>query len=97
MHSNHMGVLYLGIFFSFLVIFLINVAWIILNLGYWATSGLQEWLGGLNLVESVYYSMYFSILFILPPVIVCSPVSINSIFHISYSDPSKYFLINSPL
>jgi len=53
-----MGYVYLGIFFSFIIIFLINITWIILNLANWTTNGLQGWLGGMNFVENVYYSMY---------------------------------------
>ena len=53
-----MGFGYIWIYFSFVIIFLINIVWIILNLANWTTNGLQGWLGGMNFVENVYYSMY---------------------------------------
>ena len=97
MHSNHMGFVYLGIFFSFLIIFVINVAWIILNLGYWATSGLQEWLGGLNLVENVYYSMYLRWILLVDVIWACIAAVFVFTRRNYKTNPELYYLQNKPI
>ena len=53
-----MGAVYVILFFSTIVIFIINCTWIGLNLANWITNGLQGWLGGMNFVENIYYSIY---------------------------------------
>ena len=97
MHSNHMGFLYLGIFFSFLIIFLINVTWIVLNLAFWATSGLQDWLGGLNLVENVYYSIYLRWILLIDAVWISIAVMFVFTRRNYKTNPELYYLQNKPI
>jgi len=53
-----MGLLYAVIAISFAVLFLVNLTFIVVNLIFWATHGLQTLLQGMNFVERVYYSTY---------------------------------------
>ena len=71
-----------------------NVAWITLNLGYWATSGLQEWLGGLNLVESVYYSMYLRWILLMDVIWACIAVTFVFTRRNYKTNPELYYLQN---
>ena len=89
-----MGSLYVGIFFSFIFIFIINLTWIILNLANWTTYGLQEWLGGMNFVENIYYSMYLRWI-ILIDLIWISIALIFAFTRRNYkSNPELYYLQN---
>ena len=74
-----------------------NVAWITLNLGYWATSGLQEWLGGFNLVESVYYSMYLRWILLMDVIWACVAVAFVFTRRNYKTNPELYYLQNKPI
>lgn len=53
-----MGLLYATIAISFAVLFLVNVIFVVVNIIFWATHGLQALLQGMNFAERVYYSTY---------------------------------------
>ena len=53
-----MGKLYASIAISFIILLIINITFVIINVVFWATNGLQALLHGMNFVESVYYSTY---------------------------------------
>ncbi len=53
-----MGKFFLGLSLSFIVLFAVNVIFIILNLIFWLTNGLQALLLEMNFIERVYYSTY---------------------------------------
>ena len=57
MNSN-MGRIYIIIVLSFLILFIVNVIFGIINLYYWVTHGLQTVLQGQNFVERIIYSTY---------------------------------------
>ena len=54
-----MGILYAGIFVSFLILFVVNIGFIILNLYLWINDGIVSLAIGESLVENIYYSLYF--------------------------------------
>ena len=54
-----MGKFYATLGVSFLVLLIINIAWLIFTLILWSLDGLQVLLQGMNFVERVYYSVLF--------------------------------------
>ncbi len=60
-----MGVLYVGIFTSFLILALVNIGFIVLNSYLWINDGIQSLGIGQNLVEDIYYSLYLKWLIIV--------------------------------
>jgi len=92
-----MGFVYLGFFFSFLIIFLINLTWIILNLANWTTNGLQEWLGGMNFVENVYYSVYLRWILLIDVIWVSIAISFVFLRRNYKTNPELYYLQNKPI
>ena len=54
-----MGKLYTSLAISFTALVLINLAFFIINIVFWATNGLQALLDGMNFAERIYYSLYF--------------------------------------
>ena len=53
-----MGLLFIVLAFSFVIVFLVNVTWLGLNLSLWITNGLQFILQGMNFVEGIYASTF---------------------------------------
>lgn len=53
-----MGKFFLGLSLSFIVLFIINITFVILNLIFWVTNGLQALLLEMNFIERIYYSTY---------------------------------------
>ena len=84
-------------FFSFIIIFLINLTWIILNLVNWATNGLQVWLGGLSFVENVYYSMYLRWILLIDAIWLSSAISLVFLRRNYKTNPKLYYLQNKPI
>ena len=54
-----MGKLYAILAISFAILVLLNFVFLVINIVFWATNGLQALLDGMNFVERVYYSLYF--------------------------------------
>jgi len=59
-----MGIMYVGIFISFLILFVVNVGFIVVNLYLWINDGIQSLGVGQSLVEDIYYSLYLKWLII---------------------------------
>lgn len=53
-----MGKLFLGLSLSFAILFVVNLTFIIINLIFWFTNGLQALLLEMNFIERIYYSTY---------------------------------------
>jgi len=53
-----MGLLYVILAFSFVILFLVNVVWLGLNLYLWVVNGLQFLLQGMNFAERIYASVF---------------------------------------
>jgi len=92
-----MGLVYLGIFFSFIIIFLINVIWIVLNLGFWSTNGLQVWLEGMNFVENIYFSTYLRWIFLIDITWLAIFISFAFKRKNFNTDLELYYLQNNPI
>jgi len=54
-----MGKLYTSLALTFVILVTVNFIFLIINIIFWATNGLQSLLDGMNFVERVYYSLYF--------------------------------------
>ena len=44
---------------TFTALFIVNISWIIINIFYWSTVGIQEVLSSNTLFDDIYYSSYF--------------------------------------
>ena len=44
---------------TFVILVTVNFIFLIINIVFWATNGLQSLLDGMNFVERIYYSLYF--------------------------------------
>lgn len=53
-----MGKVFLIVSVSFGILLLVNLVFVILNVVFWATHGLQALLQGMNFVQRIYYSIY---------------------------------------
>lgn len=53
-----MGRLFITLAISFLILFIVNVTWLVWNLYLWAVNGLQYLLQGMNFTERIYASIY---------------------------------------
>jgi len=53
-----MGLFYIAVAASFLILFIINLVWLGLNLYFWINFGLQALLEERNFVEGIYFSTY---------------------------------------
>ena len=97
MHSNQMGIVYLGLFISLVVIFLINLSWVILNLAYWVTYGLQSLLEGMNFVENVYYSTYLRWILLIDTIWLSIVITFAFLRRNYKTNPELYYLQNKPI
>ena len=59
-----MGLFYIAVAASFLILFIINLVWLGLNLYFWINYGLQALLEGRNFVEGIYFSTYLKWIFL---------------------------------
>jgi len=53
-----MGLLYIIFAVSFVILFIVNVVWLVLNLYLWVVNGLQFLLQGMNFAERIYASIF---------------------------------------
>ena len=60
-----MGLFYVLLAFSFIILFFTNVTWLGLNLFLWVTYGVQDILTGLNFTENVFASTYLKWILLL--------------------------------
>ena len=51
--------LYVILVATFVALLIINISWIIINLFYWSSSGIQEVISSSKLFDDIYYSSYF--------------------------------------
>ena len=50
---------------TFVILVTVNFIFLIINIVFWATNGLQSLLDGMNFVERIYYSLYFKWILLL--------------------------------
>lgn len=79
----------MSIALSFAILFLVNVGFVIINLYFWATHGLQSLLQGMNFAQRVYYSTYLKW-------IVLADVS-WIVFALLYASSRKHYKTNPDL
>jgi len=60
-----MGLMYVGIFISFLILIIVNTGFVLLNSYLWITDGIQSLGAGQSLVEDIYYSLYLKWLILI--------------------------------
>ena len=53
-----MGIFYISLAFSFIILFFVNVVWAAINFYYWSLYGIQFLLEGMNFAETVYGSIF---------------------------------------
>ena len=53
-----MGIFYISLAFSFIILFFVNVVWAGINFYYWSLYGIQFLLEGMNFAEKVYGSIF---------------------------------------
>ena len=53
-----MGILYISLAASFVVLLIVNLAWIIVNLYMFVVVGLESIIAGQTLIENIYYSKF---------------------------------------
>lgn len=62
---NGMGIFYICIAFSFVIIFITNIAWMAINLYWFGVDGIHTILTGTTFVENIYYSTYLKWILII--------------------------------
>ena len=53
-----MGILYIVIAILFLILFIVNFTWIVVNVVSWTTTGFEALLKAGNFIDKIYYSKY---------------------------------------
>ncbi|MGI0010802.1 MAG: glycosyltransferase family 2 protein [Nitrosopumilaceae archaeon] len=92
-----MGKLYLTLVLTFAILVLIHVVFAAINLYLWATNGLQALLGGMNLVERIYYSVLLKWI-LLADVIWLLFALIFMLKRKHYkTDPILHYLVHKPI
>ena len=60
-----MGIFYISLAFSFIILFFVNVVWAGINFYYWSLYGIQFLLEGMNFAETVYGSIFLKWILLL--------------------------------
>ena len=91
-----MGIFYIGAAISFIILVIVNLAWIIVNLVFWASNGLQALLADQDFFESLYYSIYLRWI-ILADIIWISSVILFAIKRKNYrTDHDGFYFKKNP-
>ena len=91
-----MGIFYIGAAISFIILVIVNLAWIIVNPVFWASNGLQALLQGQTFLESLYYSIYLRWI-ILADIIWISSVILFAIKRKNYrTDHDGFYFKKNP-
>lgn len=82
--------------FSFIILFIVNLLWIILNLYLWITTGLQSMFQEMNFVERIHFSILLKWI-ILADVIWMGCLVTFVLKRKQYKTDKKYYLENNPI
>ena len=92
-----MGIFYIGIVASFVFLFVVNIVWLIVNIIFWGSFGLQALLDGKNFIESIQYSIFLKWI-IIGDVIWLLTATIFILKRKNYrTDPNRFYLKKIPL
>ena len=92
-----MGKFFLGLSLSFIILFIINLTFILLNLIFWLTNGLQALLLEMNFIERIYYSIYLKWILLIDGLwLLCALVFIFKRKHYK-TDPKLHYLSYDPI
>jgi len=92
-----MGILYISLAASFVVLLIVNLAWIIVNLYMFVVVGLESIIAGQTLIENIYYSKFVKWI-IISDVVWIGIAFLYAIKRKNYrTDPEEYYFKKKPL
>jgi len=82
--------------FSFIILFIVNLVWIIINLYLWIITGLQSMFQDMNFIERIYFSILLKWL-ILADLVWMGCLVTFVLKRKKYKTDKKYYLENKPI
>lgn len=92
-----MGKMYIILALSFLVLFLVNIVFAVVNLYFWATHGLQALLQGMSFTQRIEYSLYLKWILLADGLWILFVVIFMLKKKHYKTDPSLHYLSYNPI
>jgi len=92
-----MGFFYVVLAITFLILLTINIVWIVTNLVFWASNGLQALLVDPSVVESIYLSTYLKWILLGDIIWIASALAFALMRKDYRTDPNEHYLVRKPL
>lgn len=92
-----MGIIYLALALSFVILLMVNIVFAVVNIYFWATHGLQALLQGMNFVQRIEYSIYLRWILLADGIWLAAAFTFVLKRKHYKTDPSLHYLSYKPI